>query len=409
MMYFNKDRIYVTGAKCAAIYDLQNNVVYSINSDGRKILDRVYEGKEVAFSVEEEGFLNNLLEMGLLTLEPVKHTPYLKREEEIKYVWLELTDACNLRCVHCYGDFGYTVCADNNLTTDKWKEIIKEISGYPNAGIQFIGGEPLAYKGFVDLLKYAHECGVKRIDVFTNATLLTKETIKHIAECNASVRVSIYGHTAEIHDKITQVRGSFEKMVNNVKLLVSEGVKVKCALIVMKENESFVSECLDFATRLFKKNNGYDVIRNTAPGEKNQHYVKDFGILKPRYQTYAKFFTSFEGFYHNHFYNSCWSGKLSITSCGDIIPCIFARQSVCGNIKETSLNQILNNLEKEWAITKDKVEVCRDCEYRYACHDCRPTAWGVTGNYFSKHERCTYDPYSGEWLPIEEYTREIHK
>ncbi len=409
MFYFNKDRIYVTGAYCAAIYDLANQVVYEVNHCGRLILDRIYNQDEHDFSKEEKVYLNSLLEMGILTQEKVENSTYKMAEENIKYVWLELTDACNLRCVHCYGDFGYCVTKQEDaVTLDEWKHIIKNIATYSNVGIQFIGGEPLAHPNFNELLLYAHECGIKRIDIFTNATLLTDENIDLIRACNASVRISIYGHNEEVHDGITGKKGSFKKTINNLKKLAKQKIRISLALIVMKENEEFFDDIVSFLEKLPPGYSGYDVIRNTAPGKKNLHYVRNAEILKPRYQNEAKFYTTFEDFYHNHYFNSCWSGKLSITANGDVIPCIFARQLICGNIKKNTFPEIIQNLNDEWMISKDKIEVCCDCEYRYACHDCRPTAYGVTGNYLSKHERCTYDPYTGVWQSIESCTHELN-
>lgn len=55
-------------------------------------------------------------------------------------------------------------------------------------------------------------------------------------------------------------------------------------------------------------------------------------------------------------------------------------------------------LQNLWKTTKDQIERCQDCEYRYACHDCRPLAEGATGNLYAKNPRCTYDPFKGEWL-----------
>ncbi len=43
----------------------------------------------------------------------------------------------------------------------------------------------------------------------------------------------------------------------------------------------------------------------------------------------------------------------------------------------------------EQLLTKDKIETCQDCEYRYACFDCRAKAESLT----SKPADCWYNPY----------------
>lgn len=69
-----------------------------------------------------------------------------------------------------------------------------------------------------------------------------------------------------------------------------------------------------------------------------------------------------------------------------------------GNIATTELKELLNNPEftKLWYITKDKVEVCKDCEFRNICTDCRCFLTDET-NIFSKPKNCSYDPYTNKW------------
>jgi radical SAM protein with 4Fe4S-binding SPASM domain len=97
-------------------------------------------------------------------------------------------------------------------------------------------------------------------------------------------------------------------------------------------------------------------------------------------------------------WNNCWFGKAAITSEGEVMPCVFARDQVAGNLNENSLQFIVeNSLSQYWKLTRDKISVCRDCEYRYICKDCRPWAYGYSGDLHAKSPTCTYDPYTGEW------------
>lgn len=102
------------------------------------------------------------------------------------------------------------------------------------------------------------------------------------------------------------------------------------------------------------------------------------------------------------------NGKIAITSCGDVLPCIFSRNDIVGNIKADNEDYLKNEIIKKWSITKDNIEVCKDCEYRYCCHDCRPLAIGIYGNMFSKYPRCCYNPYTGIWEEISECTKELN-
>jgi len=95
-------------------------------------------------------------------------------------------------------------------------------------------------------------------------------------------------------------------------------------------------------------------------------------------------------------HNTCLNRKVSIDKAGNIKNCPSMFKSF-GNITEQSLLEAVQQEEfqKPWSITKDEVEVCRDCEFRYICTDCR----GYTGGErkYGKPAKCTYDPYQGEW------------
>lgn len=100
-------------------------------------------------------------------------------------------------------------------------------------------------------------------------------------------------------------------------------------------------------------------------------------------------------------HNSCLNKKISIDVKGNIKNCPSMSQSF-GNIRDTTLENALNHPEfkKYWNLTKDSIEVCKDCEFRYICTDCRAYTEQTTSNHgldTSKPLKCGYNPYTGEW------------
>ncbi|MDR6514595.1 grasp-with-spasm system SPASM domain peptide maturase [Chryseobacterium camelliae] len=101
-------------------------------------------------------------------------------------------------------------------------------------------------------------------------------------------------------------------------------------------------------------------------------------------------------------YNSCLHKKISIDINGNIKNCPAMTQSF-GNIANTTLEKALTDHEfrKYWNLTKDNIEICKDCEFRYICTDCRAyteqTSFSSEGLDISKPLKCGYDPYSGRW------------
>lgn len=69
-----------------------------------------------------------------------------------------------------------------------------------------------------------------------------------------------------------------------------------------------------------------------------------------------------------------------------------------GNIKDTTLQEALDHpdFRKYWNITKDQIAVCKDCEFRYICTDCRAYIENPEDIY-SKPLKCGYNPYTSEW------------
>lgn len=387
---------WVKGRCGSAIYDLRKGDVYSINQDGTAVLEAILAGATIP--TESTPFVNALVDKKLLNNHDY---PIVERRisPQFRYVWLELTGGCNCRCLHCYGAFGMPDKKDlqNELTVDEWKIMMDQVVSLGGNALQFIGGEPLIHPHFCELLSYAHEVGFKRIDIFTNAYLLTEKTADLIAEVGASVRVSLYGYDAESHDAITQHPGSFARLDRSLDMLKARNIPVAIAVVLMHENQDILPQIKTYIERKGLKYNGFDTVRTVKHSVQNSHAVTRRDIASQRIMFKPQFHTSAFSFSCNRQWNSCWYGKLAITSSGDVIPCIFARDLVCGNVRTDSFESIRETLLGYWRITKDKVETCSACEFRYACDDCRPLAMGDGDGLFGKYPRCTYTPCSCQW------------
>lgn len=102
----------------------------------------------------------------------------------------------------------------------------------------------------------------------------------------------------------------------------------------------------------------------------------------------------------NHFtlsqhYNNCLYQKIGIDINGNYKNCPSSNH-VLGNVADDKLSDILiqpdyNLLTR---IKKDQVAICKDCEFRDICSDCRVY---VTDDIYSKPQKCSYDPYKNTW------------
>ena len=69
--------------------------------------------------------------------------------------------------------------------------------------------------------------------------------------------------------------------------------------------------------------------------------------------------------------------------------------------------------KKVWSVNKDQIKICRDCEFRYMCSDCRAYTEDPKDIY-SKPLKCGYDPYTNkgeDWStnPLKQKTFEFYQ
>ncbi len=148
--------------------------------------------------------------------------------------------------------------------------------------------------------------------------------------------------------------------------------------------------CVVFVTELFS----YEICGEVHP----LHFINNL-----------PFFTE------SQHHNTCLNRKICIDANGNIKNCPAMAKSF-GNIKDTTLEEAINKpgFKDLWYICKDQIDVCKDCEFRYMCTDCRCFIKDP-GNIYSQPAKCTYNPYICLWegqegyVPVEEcgiYSRE---
>ena len=397
----------VKGAARGAIYDLSRNKVYSINKRAVELLSSCKDvpiesiltaaGHNSEQNEQEKLFFDELTNKNLggyyfFPLESCSEEKDLA-SPKLDFVWLELTKQCNHQCLHCYTSSNPQT-TDNQISLQRWLSLIGELKHNGATGLQFIGGEPLLYSHWRTLVLKAHQQKFDFIEIFTNATRITDDDIRFFSEHNVHIATTIFADNAEIHDEITRSPGSFDKTVHAIKKLLSHRIPLRIASIIMRNNEDQAEPIMKFCNDLGIEALPPDVIRPTGRGKNDKllplHYQKP-PIQPPFYVNETEFHLA------KH-YNPCLAGKIAITSEGDVLPCIFSRDYVIGNILEQSVQDIVASsaLQKCWALNKDKMPKCKDCEYRYACPDCKIFSSTDVTTYIAGDD-CSYQPLLGTW------------
>ena len=152
----------------------------------------------------------------------------------------EITDRCNLGCVHCFINqpAGSTAHIQHELSTGEIKEILDQIADSGCLHLLLTGGEPLLRPDFSDIYLHARQRGML-VMLFTNATLMTPAVIETLKQAPPIlVEVSLYGATQETYEAVTRMPGSWERFNNGIKLLLESGLPLALKSVILQKNKA---------------------------------------------------------------------------------------------------------------------------------------------------------------------------
>ena len=340
-------------------------------------------------------------------------------------VW-ETTHKCNLTCKHCSASAGKK--DEDELKTYDAKKVIDKLHKLGIQKIAFSGGEPLVRPDIFELTKYASNKGIF-IGIDTNGTLITKEKAVEMKNAGIQyVRISLDGHTAELHDSLRGVPGAFDKAISGLKNVVGSFFVSTCTTVTKKNYEVFekiidLSESLEVNRVLFdefipvgrgKKMNELDL----SPQEREVFLKKLYNKMSTSKIEIIAAFTeitrigmqvdsckqiaptyngNFKGMFKKmlaNFSGGCPAGRyvLLILPNGDIYPCSFLQIPI-GNAFTDDLRYIWKNngLLKEIRNRKNLKPECGRCKYRDICGGCRARAFSCLDDYLGPDTGCIYN------------------
>lgn len=163
---------------------------------------------------------------------------------------VEVTDNCNLRCAYCYRD-AKGQSAPNYMDTGKLFPLIDELAGFRLSILEITGGEPLLHPRIFDILEYCHR-KLSRFSLLTNGTLVNEETAAILSTFKDKmvVNVSLNSHLEREHDRRTLTGGSWAKTRNAIRLLSSQRILVRAAMVMDEGNWPHLEETILLAREL---------------------------------------------------------------------------------------------------------------------------------------------------------------
>ncbi|MBD0822989.1 GTP 3',8-cyclase MoaA [Aestuariibaculum marinum] len=162
---------------------------------------------------------------------------------EHAYLRISLIERCNLRCSYCMPEEGVPLSPKRHLMTyEEIYDIAKTFVKHGVSKIRLTGGEPLVRKDFNVVLEKLASLPVE-LSITSNAVIIDK--FIDILKTNGvkNLNISLDSLNRDKFKEITR-RDNFEKVYNNILLLIKEGFNVKVNVVLMKGFND--NEIIDF-------------------------------------------------------------------------------------------------------------------------------------------------------------------
>ena len=172
----------------------------------------------------------------------MEYNKYLNEDTQIRSVMLELTYNCSEKCLHCY-NMGATRndsetsgrgCL-SEMAIDDYIQLIDELDKLGCYKVCLSGGDPFSKPIVWDIIDYLYHKEIA-FDIFTNGLSITTKVEKLVDYYPRLIGISIYSGIPQVHDRITRIKGSFDKSISVAKQLSSFGVPMAFKCVVMKPN-----------------------------------------------------------------------------------------------------------------------------------------------------------------------------
>lgn len=232
-------RYLLLNRKCAlkrlenlSIYNRATDELYEVSDKAFAFLERCLTGlAERDLQPEEVEFAEEALSQGILewqdAFRPRSPQAGAAPRPSLRYLELQLTDACNLRCRHCYvGD-----SRGQELPLKRVEQLLAELEEMQGLAVLLSGGEPLLYRDFWRLNERLGTYDLRTV-LLTNGTLIGQETARQLQV--DAVQVSLDG-LEEAHDFLRGT-GAFRRACAAIAALKEAGKSVSIATMVYRYN-----------------------------------------------------------------------------------------------------------------------------------------------------------------------------
>ena len=332
-----------------------------------------------------------------------EYKEYLRIHPKLTYLFVELTEKCNLNCLHCGSSC--SLSKNNYIVTEVLINTLRQLaSDYdPNTVmICLTGGEPLLHPDFFMIVKEIVSLGFPW-GITTNGTLINKDKARMLRELGLeSVSISLDG-LKMTHEWLRDVKDCFDKTIQAVRYLNNENIPVQITTVIHKKNFHELEELFELVKSLNVASWRVINIEPIGRAVENDNLILSYNetikllefIREKRYLRDTDFDVCFGCSHYLSYkyehevrdnYFICGAGIYvgSILCNGDIYSCLdIERRSelVQGNINVDRFSDIWENKFKEFRENRIyKSAKCASCSERDFCNADSMHTWNFETN-----------------------------
>jgi radical SAM protein with 4Fe4S-binding SPASM domain len=354
-------RLYLSG-RCAlklleepAVYHIENDELYSLDEEGFRFLRACAHGGGA--DAPETAFTQYCLEEGILGTEeasriqaPVEQAPV----PSLRYLELQITRRCNLRCRHCY----LGPASSEELSVEEVEGVLREFERLQGLRVLITGGEPLMHGDFQRINRLLPRFALRKI-LFTNGLLLDEAVLSALNV--EEIQLSIDG-IGMVHDSL-RGPGTYRRAMDAVRRALEAGFAVSVSTMVHPGNLRQFEDM----ERMFRKLGIRDWSVDIPCKE---GYLKDhpeFHLLPEEGGRYLRYGFG-EGLHGGGGGYACGAHLMSVMADGGCAKCAFYSDHSEGHVREglaRCWERIRHLRLEDLECDCDMVEACRGgCRFR---------------------------------------------
>ena len=274
------------------------------------------------------------------------------------YVAWQITNECNLACLHCIEESGPGKAFRDELSREQVLGVLAQLLDQEVPYLSFSGGEPMVHPHFFEMVEYVCTRG-GQLKIETNGHFLTPENCERPQRLGVkAVQVSFDGATRETFNKM-RVRGEFNTALDGTRNLRAAGVPIEINYSPTRFNIHEIGRAVDMAYEL----GAYSFYTGRTMYTGNA--VKTWHLLAPTEPQYEEFFQvlhaktdEYRGRMRVHFhemglleelrYRLHHPAALLIVLPNGLVKLINALPFICGDLRTHSLEEIWENFQRAW-------------------------------------------------------------